>query len=68
MEQTNRLIDGSPLYSEAMIEACQAAFHSVSGMFHQELESAAQNAKLGPMLSEDYTTARRIFLEDLAVR
>ncbi len=68
MEQTNRLIDGSPAYADAMIEACQAAFHSVSGMFNQELESAAQNAKLGPMLSEDYTTARRIFLEDLAAR
>ena len=68
MEQANRLIDGSPGYSEEMIDACQAAFHSISGIFGEELESAARNAKLGPMLSEDYTTARRIFLEDLAAR
>jgi hypothetical protein len=68
LEQANRLIDGSPAYSDAMIEACQAAFQSVNGIFRDELESAAQNAKLGPMLSDDYTSARRIFLEDLAVR
>jgi len=44
------------------------AFQSLGGIFGEERAIAEQNAKLGPMLSEDYTSARRIFLEDLAAR
>ena len=36
--------------------------------FAEERNEAGQSAKLGPMLPEDYTSARRIFLEDLAAR
>lgn len=68
MEQLNRLIDGSPGYSEELVEAAQTGFQAVGGMFREEAESAERNAKLGPMLSEDYTGARSIFQNDLAAR
>jgi hypothetical protein len=51
-----------------MVEACLMAFQSLSATFGEERAAAEQNAKLGPMLSEDYSSARRIFLEDLAAR
>jgi len=44
------------------------AFRTVEGVFAEERAEAAQAGKLGPMLPEDYRDARRIFLEDLAVR
>ena len=68
MEQVNRLIDGSPAYGEEIAEACQAAFQTIASIFGEESESAARQAKLGPMLPEEYTASRRIFLEDLAAR
>jgi hypothetical protein len=68
LESLNRLIDGSDRYSSAVVEACQAAFQSIGGMFDPERKAAESNAKLGPMLPEEYTAARQIFLEDLAAR
>ncbi len=64
----NNLIDGSERYSIEVVEACVLAFQSLQTTFQQELRAAEQFAKLGPMLSEDYKEARRIFLEDLAAR
>jgi hypothetical protein len=64
----NRLIDVAESYGADLVEACLLAFQSVAGVFQQERASAEQSAKLGPMLSEDYREARRIFLEDLAAR
>jgi hypothetical protein len=40
----------------------------MKGTFAEEFGEAAQAAKLGPMLPEDYAHARRIFAEDLAAR
>ena len=64
----NRLVDGSESYSGAVVEACTVAWRSASGVFSEERTEAEQSAKLGPMLPEEYTSARRIFLEDLAAR
>ena len=66
--RANQLLDASDQYSPAIIEACLMAFQSLNTTFEAERKSAEQTAKLGPMLSEDYTSARRIFLEDLAAR
>lgn len=66
--RVNQVIDASGQYSTEVVEACLMAFQSLSGIFGDERATAEQNAKLGPMLSEDYTSARRIFLEDLAAR
>jgi hypothetical protein len=64
----NRLVDAADAYSPAVVEACGLAFQSLNTTFAEERAEAEQSAKLGPMLPEDYTSARRIFLEDLAVR
>jgi hypothetical protein len=64
----NRLMDASDSYSSAVVQACGLAFQSVQTTFAEERAEADQSAKLGPMLPEDYTSARRIFLEDLAAR
>jgi hypothetical protein len=64
----NRLIDAAKSYSVELVEACVLALHSASGVFQQERASAEQSAKLGPMLSDEFREARRIFLEDLAAR
>ena len=64
----NNLIDASERYSSAVVEACLLAFQSLQTTFSEERSEAEQSAKLGPMLPEDYTSARRIFLEDLAAR
>jgi hypothetical protein len=64
----NALIDMSDRYSAAVVQACALAFQSVQGTFAEERQEAEQSAKLGPMLPEEYTSARRIFLEDLAAR
>jgi hypothetical protein len=68
LTMTNQLIDSAGGYSEAVVEAALIAFQTVSGTFGDERKSAGDNAKLGPMLSEDYVSARRIFGEDLAAR
>jgi len=64
----NNLLDASESYSSAVVEACALAFQSLETTFAEERNEAEQSAKLGPMLPEDYTSARRIFLEDLAAR
>jgi len=51
-----------------VLEGFALAFRSLQTTFAEEREEADQSAKLGPMLPEDYTSARRIFLEDLAAR
>jgi hypothetical protein len=68
LARTNALIDGAAAYGEELVEACLMAFQSVNGVFAEERDEAEQAAKLGPMLPEEYRTARRIFLEDLAAR
>jgi hypothetical protein len=64
----NNVIDAAKEYSIDVVEGCLLAFQSLSTTFAEERAEAEQTAKLGPMLSEDYTSARRIFLEDLAAR
>lgn len=64
----NQVLDASERYSSEVVEACLLAFRSLQTTFAEEHEEAGQSAKLGPMLPEDYTAARRIFLEDLAAR
>jgi hypothetical protein len=64
----NALIDGAGTYSTAVVEACLFAFQSLNTTFAEERTETEQSAKLGPMLPEEYRDARRIFLEDLAVR
>ena len=68
LSRVNQLIDNAPAYSGELVEACALAFQSLQKTFVEEQESAEQSARLGPMLSEDYLEARRIFLEDLAAR
>jgi hypothetical protein len=68
LTRSNALIDGAGSYSPAVVEACLFAFQSLSVTFEEERAETEQSAKLGPMLPEDYRDARRIFLEDLAVR
>ena len=64
----NNVIDASGRYASEVVEACLMAFQSLQTTFAEERNEADQSAKLGPMLPEDYTSARRIFLEDLAAR
>jgi hypothetical protein len=64
----NSVLDAAGDYSAAVVEACALAFQSLRTTFAEERAEADQSAKLGPMLPEDYTSARRIFLEDLAAR
>jgi hypothetical protein len=64
----NNVIDAAPRYSSDVVEGCLLAFQSLQTTFLEERSEAEQSAKLGPMLPEDYTSARRIFLEDLAAR
>ncbi|MBZ5575869.1 MAG: hypothetical protein LAP40_04850 [Acidobacteriia bacterium] len=66
--RANQLIDAAPAYASDLVEACVLAFQSLDTTFAAEREAAAQNATLGPMLPEEYSEARRIFLEDLAAR
>lgn len=66
--RVNNLIDSSDRYAGELVEACVLAFQSLNSTFAEERAEAEQSAKLGPMLPEDYRNARRIFLEDLAVR
>ena len=68
LARANQLLDSSAHYSPEIVEACLMAFQSVNTTFNDERTEAEQSAKLGPMLSEDYKEARRIFLEDLAAR
>ncbi len=64
----NRLIDAAEEYGSDVVEACALAFQSAGAVFGEERKIAEDNAKLGPMMPEDYRNARHIFLEDLAAR
>jgi hypothetical protein len=64
----NNVLDASERYVPEVVEACLLAFQSLQTTFAEERTEADQSAKLGPMLPEDYTSARRIFLEDLSAR
>lgn len=66
--QVNRTVDSGGAYNTEMVETVLLALQSVNGIFQQERAAAGQMAELGPMLSEEYSEARRIFLEDLAAR
>jgi hypothetical protein len=66
--RANQILDATPRYSTAIVEACVIAFQSLQTTFRDEQASAGQSAKLGPMLPEDFKKARGIFLEDLAAR
>jgi hypothetical protein len=68
LNRMNTVIDSSDRYATELVETCGLAFQSLSMTFAEERAEAEQSAKLGPMLPEDYRDARRIFLEDLAVR
>jgi hypothetical protein len=68
LNKANGLVDASESYSTAVVEACIAAFHALRVTFLQERTAAERASKLGPMLPGEYTSARRIFLEDLAAR
>lgn len=68
LTRANQMIDAAEGYSGPVVEAALMAFQTVGGAFAEERRSAEEHAKLGPMLSEDYVSARRIFSEDLAAR
>lgn len=66
--RVNQLIDSAPGYGTDLVEACILAFQSLNATFAGERAAAEQNARLGPLLPEEYREARQIFLEDLAAR
>lgn len=68
LTRLNQLIDAAGAYSTEIVEAAGLAFQSVTATFAEERAAAAQSARLGPMLSDEYREARQIFLEDLAAR
>jgi hypothetical protein len=68
MENANRLIDGADRYTPDVLAGYQLALQTVEGFFGAERRAADQDATLGPMLPDEYTATRRIFLEDLAQR
>ncbi len=68
LTRANRLADATDAYDAQLVEACALAFQSAQAAFGPEQQAAGKAAKLGPMLSEDYREARRIFLEDLVER
>jgi len=66
--RTNNVIDASEQYSADLVSACLLAFQSLNTTFQEERNAAGQTAQLGPMLPEEYTHARKVFLQDLAAR
>jgi len=66
--RVNDLIDAAQGYKGELVEACVLAFRSLETTFAEERAAAEQAGRLGPMLPQEYTEARRIFLEDLAAR
>ncbi|HUK16693.1 MAG TPA: hypothetical protein VLW65_09780 [Bryobacteraceae bacterium] len=68
LENANRLIDGADRYAPEVVRAYELALETAAGFFADERRAAEQDATLGPMLPEQYASARRIFLEDLARR
>jgi len=68
LQNANRVLDSSDHYSQDLLEAASLAFDTVRATFQEEKQSAEQMAKLGPMLPEEYTEARRLFMADLTTR
>lgn len=66
--RANQLIDAAAQYSSAIVEASVLAFRSLETTFQDERRCAEQYARLGPMLPQEFSQARQIFLEDLVVR
>jgi hypothetical protein len=66
--RTNDVIDAAGTYSAEIVAACLLAWQSLGSTFAEERGAAEEMGKLGPMLPEDFRSARRIFLEDLAAR
>ncbi len=66
--RTNDVIDAAGIYGGDLVSACLLAWQGVAAIFEEESAAAAEMAKLGPMLPEEYRSSRRIFLEDLAAR
>ena len=68
LSRVNQLIDAAEAYGSELVEASVLAFQSLNATFALERAAAADTARLGPTLPNDYSEARRIFLEDLATR
>jgi len=68
LNRANALLDGSEAYDTPVVEACLMAYQTLNTTFEEERAETERSAKLGPMLSEEYRDARRIFLEDLSAR
>jgi hypothetical protein len=66
--RVNDLIDAAQNYGGELVEACVLAFRSLETTFTEERAAAERSGRLGPMLPQEYSEARRIFLEDLAAR
>jgi hypothetical protein len=66
--RVNQVLDATPHYTGEIVHACILAFQSLNTTFQEERRAAEESLRLGPLLSEDFKQARRIFLEDLAVR
>jgi hypothetical protein len=66
--RTNDVIDASEHYSGEVVAACLLAWQSLDTTFAEERTAADQMRKLGPMLSEEFLKARRVFWDDLAER
>jgi hypothetical protein len=66
--RANELVDAADRYTSELVETCAMAWRSAAAGFAEERSEAEYAANLGPMLPEEYTSARRIFLEDLAAR
>ena len=68
LRRTNDVIDATGIYSGDVVAACLLAWQGLAATFAQERGAAEEMARLGPMLPDDFRSARRIFLEDLAAR
>ena len=68
MERLNEAVDSAPAYSGDLISACTSDLDRVLRLFDGALGQASETMSLGPMLSEDFREARRIFASDLASR
>lgn len=68
LRRANNLVDAAPGYTPELVEVCVTAFQTLKTVFNDERAAAEQWSRLGPMQPEEYREARRIFLEDLAVR
>jgi hypothetical protein len=68
LQRTNRLIDSAEQYTPELRHAVDQAIAAILRTFAEERAVAQEMAGLGPMLSDDFRQARRIFLADLAQR